>query len=223
VQSEHFHSAAGDGPPPGEPEIRSAADFDDRRIRELRRVLAHRPALDAGRAAHEREAAVALLVRPGPQLELLLIRRSEHEADPWSGHVALPGGRRDAADAALLHTALRETEEEVGIPLGRVGALLGMLDEVAPRNPALPPLVIAPFVLAVPPGTEAVPDRREIDAAIWVPLAALRSEEAVSEILIELHDGTRRFPSLVYGEYVIWGLTHRILLQFLELAEQAGL
>ena len=198
-------------------------EFDDRRIDQLRRALAQRPALTAGREAQEREAAVALLVRPGEQLEVLLIRRSEHEADPWSGHVALPGGRRDAADAELLHTAQRETLEEVGIPLARVGRLLGLLDEVAPRNPLLPPLVITPYVIAVPPGTEAVPDGREVDAAIWVPLAALRGDDAVSEILIELHDGTRRFPSLVYGDYVIWGLTHRILLQFLELVEQVEL
>lgn len=198
-------------------------DLDDRRIQLVRRALEQRPAISAGREADEREAAVALLLRPAEQLEILLIRRSEHDADPWSGHVALPGGRRAEGDRELLETAQRETEEEVGIPLARVGTLLGRLDEVAPRHPLLPPLVIAPYVLAVPPGTEATPDRHEVDAAIWVPLSALRDDRAVSEILIELHDGTRRFPSLVYGEYVIWGLTHRILLQFLELAGQAGL
>jgi len=198
-------------------------EFEDRRIDQLRRALEQRPAVTTAREAHEREAAVALLVRPREQLEVLLIRRSEHESDPWSGHVALPGGRRTDADADLLETARRETEEETGIPLARVGTLIGVLDEVAPRNPQLPPLVIAPFVLVVPPATEAVPDRREVDAVIWVPLSALRSDDAISEILIELHDHTRRFPSLVYGDYVIWGLTHRILTQFLELVEQVGL
>jgi 8-oxo-dGTP pyrophosphatase MutT (NUDIX family) len=197
--------------------------FDDRRIDQLRRAMEHRAAGTKQRLAHEREAAVALLIRPRDQLEVLLIRRSVHEQDPWSGHVALPGGRRERGDRDLLHTAQRETEEEIGIPLARVGTLLGTLDEVAPRNPLLPPLVIAPYVLAVPPATEAIPDRREVDAAIWVPLSALRGDQAVSEILIELNDGTRRFPSLVYGEYVIWGLTHGILVQFLELAEQVGL
>lgn len=198
-------------------------ELDDRRLDLLRRALEQRPAHYAGREAHEREAAVALIVRPAEQLDVLLIRRSEHEADPWSGHVALPGGRRADTDRSLLETAQRETEEEVGIPLARIGTALGRLDEVAPRSPLLPPLVIAPFVVAVPPGTEAIPDGREVDAAIWVPLSALRGDDAVSEILIELHDGTRRFPSLVYGEYVIWGLTHRILVQFLELATGLGI
>jgi 8-oxo-dGTP pyrophosphatase MutT (NUDIX family) len=198
-------------------------EFEDRRLDQLRRALERRPAVIATREAHEREAAVALLVRPREQLEVLLIRRSEHDADPWSGHVALPGGRRTLTDADLLATAHRETEEETGIPLARVGTLLGTLDDVAPRNPLLPPIIIAPYVIAVPPATEAVPDRREVDAAIWAPIPALRGDDAVSEILIELRDGTRRFPSLVYGDYVIWGLTHRILVQFLELLPAVGL
>lgn len=192
---------------------------DDRRIDLLRRLLEQRPATDIPRLEHEREAAVALLLRPRERLEVLLIRRAVHEKDPWSGHVALPGGRRDHADQDLLDTAMRETEEEIGIPLRKVGRFLGTLDTVAPRSPRLPPLVIAPFVLAVPPDTDAIPDGREVDAAVWVPLTALRTEEAVSELLIELRDGTMRFPSLVYGDYVIWGLTHRILMQFLELAD----
>ncbi len=165
-----------------------------------------------------------MLLRPREELEILLIRRAERAGDPWSGQMALPGGRRSPDDANLVATALRETEEETHVPLGRVGALLGPLDEVAPASPRLPPLVIAPFVLGVPPDTQARPDGREVDATLWVPLSALRDEGAVSELLVELGGGaSRRFPSLTYGEYVIWGLTHHILTQFLDLAERAGL
>ena len=65
---------------------------------------------------------------------------------------------------------------------------------------------------------------REVDATLWVPLSALRDEGAVSELLVELGGGSsRRFPSLTYGEYVIWGLTHRILTQFLDLVQAVGL
>lgn len=197
-------------------------DFQDRRLDLLRRALEARPARAAARTPELREAAVALLLRPREQLEVLLIRRAERERDPWSGHVALPGGRRDAADEDLLATALRETEEEIGVPR-RIGQLLGRLDDLAPSSPRLPPIVIAPWVLAVPADTEAVPDRREVDAAIWVPLDALRDDQAVSEILIEVGDDALRFPSLVYREYVVWGLTHRILTQFLDLAHGVGL
>lgn len=176
-----------------------------------------RPAAASERAANTLEAAVALLVRPREQLELLLIKRAIHDRDPWSGHVALPGGRRDHSDSDLIETAMRETDEEVGITLPKVGAFVGALDEVAPGTARLPPILIAPFVFAVPTTTAVTINTREVDAAIWVPLAALRDERAASEILIELEGGSRAFPSLTYGEYVIWGLTHRILTQFLEI------
>jgi 8-oxo-dGTP pyrophosphatase MutT (NUDIX family) len=184
---------------------------------QLRELLQQHPYRAAERYDGAREAAVALLLRSHEELELLLIKRAEHEADPWSGHVALPGGRRDDRDDDLLHTAIRETAEEVGITTSRDLQLIGALDEVSPRNPQLPPLIIAPFVFAVPPETTPIIDTREVEAAIWVPVSALRNEGAASEILITMEGGSRAFPSLHFGEYVIWGLTHRILTQFLEI------
>jgi 8-oxo-dGTP pyrophosphatase MutT (NUDIX family) len=196
--------------------------LDDPRVIQLRSVFESRPAAAAARTPDAGEAAVALIVRPGPTLELLLIRRAELEGDPWSGHVALPGGRRDPGDGSLLDTAFREAEEEVGVPLRRVGSFLGALDEITPSTPLLPPVVIAPFVLAVPPATRAHPAPREVQAALWVPVDALREASALSEIMVELPDGAGRFPSLVYGDFVIWGLTFRILAQFLEVTSGLG-
>jgi 8-oxo-dGTP pyrophosphatase MutT (NUDIX family) len=196
----------------------------DGRLEAVRRVLARRPPVRLERAIGEREAAVALVLRARADIELLLIKRAVRETDPWSGHMALPGGRRAPDDAGLLDTALRETAEETGVDVSRYGRVLGPLDEIAPRNRRLPPVVIAPFVAVVPPGTLAVADGREVDATLWVPISALRDEEAVSEILIELEEeGSRSFPSLVYQDHVIWGLTHRILTQFIEILERAGL
>ena len=194
--------------------------MNDTRFHELRRVFAQYSPTTAERYEGVREAAVALLIRPGEELELLLIKRAEHETDPWSGHVALPGGRRDDADEDLLRTAMRETREEVGVPLSTDGQLIGRLDEVSPRHPRLPPIIIAPFIFAVPLDTTPVIDSREVEAAIWVPFSALRDESAASEILITLEGGSRAFPSLIYGEYVIWGLTHRILTRFLEIIDE---
>jgi 8-oxo-dGTP pyrophosphatase MutT (NUDIX family) len=194
----------------------------DPRLDRIAAALGPRPHQRVERAPQHRDAAVALLIRPGDELELLLIKRAEFEGDPWSGHIALPGGRRAPGDADLLATAQRETLEETGIPLASVGLPLGSLDELAPSSPRLPPIVISPYVLAVPPETRAVPDGIEVDAVLWVPLAALRDRHAISDILIELGDGTRAFPSFRYGEHVIWGLTHRILTQFLEIAGEAG-
>ncbi|MGH7466016.1 MAG: NUDIX domain-containing protein, partial [Longimicrobiales bacterium] len=91
--------------------------LDEPRIARLRRAFESRPARAADRLPEQREAAVAILVRPRDALELLLIRRAELHGDPWSGHIALPGGRRAPDDADLLATACRETEEEVGVPV----------------------------------------------------------------------------------------------------------
>jgi 8-oxo-dGTP pyrophosphatase MutT (NUDIX family) len=195
--------------------------LDDPRVIELRRVLERRPAGAVARGPLHREAAVALLVRPRASLELLLIRRAELAGDPWSGHVALPGGRRGPGDSDLLATACRETEEEVNVRVGAIGTFVGALDEIEPATPLLPPVTIAPFVLAVPPDTRAEPAPREVQAAIWVPLSALRATSALSEIEVELPAGPGSFPSLIYGDFVVWGLTFRILQQFLDLA--AGL
>jgi 8-oxo-dGTP pyrophosphatase MutT (NUDIX family) len=150
---------------------------------------------------------------------VLLIRRADLSGDPWSGHIALPGGRRSPDDADLLATACRETEEEVAVPVRRIGSFIGALDEVAPSTLRIPPILVAPFVLAVPPDTHATPDPREVQAAFWVPLDALRDRSAASEILIDADPDPLRFPSLNYADHVIWGLTYRILDQFLGLSD----
>ncbi|MGE5727301.1 MAG: NUDIX hydrolase, partial [Gemmatimonas sp.] len=95
-----------------------------------------------------RDAAVAAIFRiaEGDALELLMIERARYAGDPWSGHIAFPGGRRELRDATLLDTALRETREETGIDLLTFGRVLGALDRVNPVSPALPPLSISPFV-----------------------------------------------------------------------------
>ena len=190
---------------------------NDPRIAAIRNALALRAPRMQTRQPADREAAVALVLRPSDNLELLMIKRAERADDPWSGHMALPGGRRSDHDVDLLQTALRETREEVGLELSRED-LIGPLDEVHPRSTRLPPVVVAAFVVVTDPTAIVNADPREVEAAVWVPLDALRDPQAVSELVIELGDFSRAFPSIVYGDYTIWGLTHAILSQFLEVA-----
>ena len=168
-----------------------------------------------------RRAAVALLVRldetrerPTPQL--LMIKRATFEGDPWSGHVALPGGRREPGDPTLERTAVRETWEETAIDLERDGRLLGCLDELAPRTPVLPPIIITPFVGLVRFDIDIVASP-EVAEWFWVDVAALRDPEVSREVVLELATGPRTVMSFQHGAHTIWGLTERILRQFLSL------
>lgn len=192
----------------------------DPRVRAVARSLrAARPAASepGGGIPPLIRASVALVVRPEPSdLELLLIRRAEFPGDPWSGHMALPGGRHDPGDPDALATALRETREEVGIHLDGAGALLGPLERLGPR-PGAPPVEISPFVFAVPAGSSTVTNH-EVDLAVWIPLRHLAQPGAATEYLYALGDADPvPFPAYGIGEYVIWGLTYRILTSFLEI------
>jgi 8-oxo-dGTP pyrophosphatase MutT (NUDIX family) len=158
-------------------------------------------------------AAVAIIVAPDPDA-ILLIRRAQREGDPWSGHMALPGGRAEPADRDLAGTAIRETAEEVGIQL-REEWLLGTLDDVAPRTPVLPPVAVRPFVFRVPE-RPALRLNAEVAAAEWLELARLADPAVRQEISIEISGRSRPFPAFVTPSGVVWGMTERILTLFLE-------
>ncbi len=164
------------------------------------------------------QAAVAVVLRAKPDLELLLIKRAQSERDPWSGHMALPGGRRDQDDDDLLTTAVRETREETGVDLDRQGRSLGRLDIVAPSSPRLPKLTISPFVFGVGPDVPAEVASHEIEQVYWIPLSDLRDPATHTTVDIPLPGGTRPFPCFEVAGEIVWGLTHRILTQFLEVA-----
>jgi 8-oxo-dGTP pyrophosphatase MutT (NUDIX family) len=171
-----------------------------------------------------RFAAIALVVRATSSgaPELLMIKRAEHDQDPWSGHVACPGGRMDPGDHDLEHTAIRETWEETGIDLARDGRILGTLDDMSPRSPTLPPLIIRPFVAVVRPEVTIV-ESPEVAEAFWVPLAAVRESAAWGRAFVPIRGvGETEVDAFRHGEHTVWGLTHRALSQFLELLGTQG-
>jgi 8-oxo-dGTP pyrophosphatase MutT (NUDIX family) len=166
-----------------------------------------------------RYAAIALVLRASPagEPELLMIKRAEYEEDPWSGHVACPGGRMDPTDRDLEHTAIRETWEETGIDLAETGRILGTLDDITPRTPSLPPLVIRPFVAVVKPDITIV-ESPEVAEVFWVPLSAIRESARWGRALVPIRGvGEREVDVFQHGDYTVWGLTHRALTQFLSL------
>lgn len=185
-------------------------------LRRLAQVLAAQPGALASVERETARAAVAVTLRPttDAEVELLMIRRADRDGDPWSGQIALPGGRWSPNDESLLHTAMRETWEETGIDLASDGLVLGTLDELHPRTPLLPPIVITPVVVVLDaPAPLVLSD--EVADAFWVPLGTLRAPESTRESQVHARGATFRVPSFVLGERVVWGLTERILRQLL--------
>lgn len=164
-------------------------------------------------------AGVAVVLAPDPDA-VLLIRRADRVGDPWSGHMGLPGGRFQVEDKDLLATAIRETREELSLPLDRT-RLLGVLDDVSPRTPMPRPVVVRPFIFAVD-GRPALQPNDEVALVFWVPLTELRRAGVYREARIRIRGEDRLFPAYHLGEHVVWGLTERILTPLLELFDQKG-
>ena len=191
-----------------------------RDLRRLARLLSERPGVLAPDDGAPRRAAVAIVLREGATgaLELLLIKRSVHEGDPWSGQVALPGGRHEPADSTLQDTAVRETREEIGVDIAREGVVLGTLDELRPRTTLLPSIIVTPFV-AVVRADVSLTTSEEVAEAFWVPLASLSDPALQVESEVTARGATWRVPSYLLGVHIVWGMTERILRQLQQMLE----
>lgn len=184
----------------------------------VQRALSARPPALAERDEPFHEAAVALLLKPSDaadDLELLLIRRATRAGDPWSGQIGLPGGRFEPQDASLEDTARRETMEELGLDLRQHGDVLGSLDELRPRTPVLPPVIVRPFVYAV----REVPPlvlSGEVAEYRWIRVGTLFHKDSRVRTSVRVRDLAMRVEAYQLGDFTVWGMTERILATFAE-------
>jgi 8-oxo-dGTP pyrophosphatase MutT (NUDIX family) len=167
-------------------------------------------------AEHDKWAAVAMLLREtneGP--EVFFIRRAEHPRDPWSGHMAFPGGRQHAEDSTLLDTAIRETQEEVGLDLRAEAEHIGQLDDLQAIARGKPQeTVIRPFVFEVHRDVPILVDEREVAEALWTPLSPLYLGQVDTTRPYQWHGTQIDFPAYDVDGRVVWGLTYQMLRSF---------
>jgi len=165
--------------------------------------------------AGHRQAAVALVLRERErQSEVLFIERSTRIGDPWSGHMAFPGGRVEPVDEDTRAAAERETLEEVGVSL--VGAeYLGPLGDLQ-GNPKFRQhrLVVTAHVYHAPDPGPLTLEEREVADALWVPLRWMLDADRHVGYRSQ-HAADVEFPGIEVGSsdrsQVVWGLTYRFV------------
>jgi 8-oxo-dGTP pyrophosphatase MutT (NUDIX family) len=175
-------------------------------------------ASDRPHPADEIPAAVLVplfLAGEGAEPHLVLTRRRA-DLKRHAGEISFPGGRRDAADADLAETALREAEEEIGLPRTEV-TLLG---ELPPTSTFATNYVIHPFVGLIPEGLAWRLSPLEVDAVLELELGALRAGRTRTRM--ERRGITFETDAYVVGEHLIWGATARILEHLLEQLDSPG-
>ncbi len=175
----------------------------------------YRPRLVDG--SERSRAAVAMILRQqgGEPPEVLFIERARHESDPWSGHMAFPGGRVDPEDeGSTRRAAERETLEEVGLSLDGASHL-GRLDDLEGRPTRSDGLVISAHVFRV--SDPAPLDwNHEVEQAFWFPLAGLLDE--ARQVPYPRKWNGMHMPGILVGDpdrHIVWGLTYRFIDVFL--------
>ncbi|HEX8253414.1 MAG TPA: CoA pyrophosphatase [Thermoanaerobaculia bacterium] len=188
--------------------------FDDAALARLRGILANRPAVEIVAPQHRRACVLIPLVRNGTGWSVLFTRRSEALA-AHSGQIAFPGGSVENGES-LERAAVREAEEEVGIPAQRV-ELIGRLDDLITHSGFL----VAPFVGVVQERVSYVIQESEVVEVFEVPLEALLDPRNPEVRRVPFRE--KQFPAYFYhhGPHEIWGLTGRMLKAFLDLVWQA--
>lgn len=188
--------------------------FDDVALQRLRDVIAARPAIEIVAPQHRRACVLIPLIRTAEGWSILFTRRSESLA-AHGGQVAFPGGAVENGER-LEDAAVREAEEEVGIPREHV-EVIGRLDDVITHSGFL----VAPFVGIVHEPIDYVMQEAEVDEVFEVPIEALLDIENPKVRYVPFRG--RQYPAYYYhhGPHEVWGLTGRMLKALLDLVWRA--
>jgi len=141
-----------------------------------------------------------IVLRPAAPT-VLLTQRTAHLKD-HPGQISFPGGRAEPEDPSPAHTALREAEEEIGLPAGRV-EIAGYLPEYRTGTG----FRVTPVVAMVTPPFDLRPDPFEVAEVFEVPLAFLLDPANHKRHALHYRGQLRHYYAMPYGDYFIWGAT----------------
>ena len=158
-------------------------------------------------------AVLVMLCEQGEGHGIWFIKRTEYRDDAFSGHVAFPGGKKKQSDATLIDTAFREVGEELGFDAVKEAEILGEMDFVRPYTPSVRQYAVKPFVAMINDKVEFVPNY-EVSEFFCVPVSHLVNPKN-RDVRERKRDG-KIIDDYVfaYRNYIIWGLTGRILDEF---------
>lgn len=163
-------------------------------------------------SSNEPEAAVGIISCSQPEESILLIKRNENEHDPWSGHYAFPGGRKENGDATIYQTCVREVEEETGIVLEPEALHQTCAPARAGRN-VKAPILVQPYVFRLADRPEVTIEEKEIARHVWLPVSSFT--DLTNHRIVETMPGMTR-PVFPMDDYYIWGFTYGLLCRLLE-------
>lgn len=180
-------------------------------LSEIKKALKQSPILTPVSSHLTASAVLVPLIERDNGLQLLLTQRTEHLRH-HAGQISFPGGRKDDSDSDLIHTALRETHEEVGIAADSI-SILGQL----PINPTVSGFYIQPIVGLVSNNYQMILSTDEVSEAFEVPLDFLFNTSNQTYQLKEYQGKQYPIYSIPYQHRNIWGATANIIVQFSKL------
>ena len=189
-------------------------------LQQIEHLLAkHQPRRKPLRRLLNRAAVAIILRQSAGGTDILMIKRSEREGDPWSGQMAFPGGRMERADRHGFDVARRETEEEIGLKLTEQDRCIGRLSEIMTHfQLGRRAMVVSPYVFRLDREAEFTLNH-EVSEVIWVPLAFLM-DPANKEKMTWTRRGIKiPLSCYIYRGRRIWGLSLMMLGELLELLE----
>jgi 8-oxo-dGTP pyrophosphatase MutT (NUDIX family) len=188
------------------------------RIAELLAIRTSDVVPDSG--GRTRASVAMILHQAADDVEILFIQRAAHDLDPWSGHIAFPGGKLEEGELEC-QAACRETHEEIGINLEQ-GRYLGRLSDIVGANL---PVRVSCCLFGVDRVRWQPVLNEEVQDLFWVTLSDLRDPERHLQGNVAFDEKRFEVPAIrlpVDDKPLLWGITYRLVMQFLGLLESNG-